>query len=45
VSPKVRPLPLPGFPPVPLGALWRGKTSALLQAFLDEIQLRAKRFQ
>jgi DNA-binding transcriptional LysR family regulator len=45
LSPKVRPLPLPGFPPVPLGALWRGKTSALLQAFLDEIQLRAKRFQ
>ena len=45
LSPKVRPVPLPGFPPVPLGALWRGKTSALLQAFLDEIQLRAKRFQ
>ena len=44
MSPKVRSLPLPGFPPVPLGALWRGKTSALLQAFLDEIQLRAKRF-
>jgi DNA-binding transcriptional LysR family regulator len=43
ISPKVRPMPLPDFAPVTLGALWRGKTSALLQAFLDEIQLRAKR--
>jgi len=25
------------------GALWQGKTSALLQIFLDELQLRAKR--
>jgi DNA-binding transcriptional LysR family regulator len=31
------------FPPVTIGALWRGKTSALLKAFLDELQLRAKR--
>jgi DNA-binding transcriptional LysR family regulator len=45
VSPRVRLVPLPDFPPVVLGALWRGKTSALLQAFLDEIQLRAKRFE
>jgi DNA-binding transcriptional LysR family regulator len=44
ISPRVRVLPLAGFPPVPLGVIWRGKTSALLQAFLDEIQLRAKRF-
>jgi len=43
-SPHVRVLPLPDFAPVILGALWRGKTSALLQAFLDELQLRAKRF-
>ena len=42
--PTVRRLPLPDFAPVVLGALWRGKTSALLQAFLDEFQLRAKRF-
>lgn len=42
-SPEVRALPLPGFAPVVVGALWRGKTSALLQAFLDELQLRAKR--
>ena len=42
-SPKVRVLPLPDFAPVVLGALWRGKTTALLQVFLDEMQLRAKR--
>ena len=40
---NVRALPLPDFSPVVMGALWRGKTSALLQAFLDELQLRAKR--
>jgi DNA-binding transcriptional LysR family regulator len=37
------PLPKSDFAPVVVGALWRGKTSALLQAFLDELQLRAKR--
>ena len=36
LSPNVRAVPLPDFAPVVLGALWRGKTSALLQAFLDE---------
>jgi DNA-binding transcriptional LysR family regulator len=44
LSPNVRAVPLPEFAPVVLGALWHGKTSALLQAFLDELQLRAKRF-
>jgi len=44
LSPNVRVVPLPDFTPVVLGAMWRGKTSALLQAFLDEMQLRAKRF-
>jgi len=43
-SPHVRVVPLPDFAPVILGVMWRGKTSALLQAFLDEFQLRAKRF-
>jgi DNA-binding transcriptional LysR family regulator len=43
ISPNVRVVPLPGFEPVVMGALWRGKTSAMLQAFLDELQLRAKR--
>jgi DNA-binding transcriptional LysR family regulator len=44
LSPRVRMVPLPDFAPVILGVLWRGKISALLQAFLDELQLRAKRF-
>jgi DNA-binding transcriptional LysR family regulator len=44
LSPNVRVVLLPDFAPVVLGVLWRGKTSALLQAFLDEFQLRAKRF-
>jgi DNA-binding transcriptional LysR family regulator len=44
LSPNVRAVPLPDFAPVVVGVLWRGKTSALLQAFLDELQLRAKRF-
>lgn len=44
LSPNVRALLLPDFTPVVLGAMWHGKTSALLQAFLDEMQLRAKRF-
>jgi DNA-binding transcriptional LysR family regulator len=43
ILPEVRTVPLPGFAPVIMGALWRGKTSALLQACLDELQLRAKR--
>ena len=43
--PGVRAILLPNdqFTPVVIGALWRGKTSALLQAFLDELRLRAKR--
>ena len=36
-------LPKSDFPPVIIGALWRGKPTALLQAFLDELRLRAKR--
>jgi DNA-binding transcriptional LysR family regulator len=39
---NVRALPLPGFPPAIIGALWRGKTTPLLQAFLAEAQGRAK---
>jgi DNA-binding transcriptional LysR family regulator len=42
LPPRVRALPLPGFAPVALGVLWRGKASALVEAFLNEIQLRAR---
>ena len=42
LPPNVRAVPLPDFPPVQIGALWRGKTTPLLQGFLDEMQRRAK---
>jgi DNA-binding transcriptional LysR family regulator len=45
LSPEVRSVPLPNFEPVVVGALWRGKPSALLQACLDEMQLRAKKLK
>jgi DNA-binding transcriptional LysR family regulator len=38
---QIRPVPLPDFPPVVVGALWRGKPKPLLQACLDEFQSRA----
>ncbi|PWU15237.1 MAG: LysR family transcriptional regulator [Verrucomicrobia bacterium] len=43
LCPAVRAISLPGFDPVHLGALWRGKPSTLVQAFLDEMQLRARK--
>ena len=43
LPPRLRALPLAGFPSVTLGALWRGRKTALLQTFLDELQLRATR--
>jgi DNA-binding transcriptional LysR family regulator len=43
LSPKIRAIPLPGFDPVVIGAMWRGRITPLLQAFLDELKLRAKR--
>jgi len=45
MSPKVRALPLPGFPPVILGALWRGKPSPPIRTLLDELQARARSLQ
>jgi DNA-binding transcriptional LysR family regulator len=42
LSPNVRVLPLPEFPPVTIGALWRGRTTPLLQSFFDEMQSRAR---
>jgi DNA-binding transcriptional LysR family regulator len=41
-TPNVRALPLPDFPPAVIGALWRGKTTPVLQAFLAEAQAHAK---
>ena len=43
VLPKnVRSLPLKQFPPALIGALWRGKSTPLLDAFLDMARQRAK---
>jgi len=39
---NVRALPLTDFPPAVIGALWRGKTTPVLQAFLAEAQVHAK---
>jgi DNA-binding transcriptional LysR family regulator len=41
-SAQVRILPLKDFPPLVIGALWRGKTTPLLQTFLDEAKARAR---
>jgi DNA-binding transcriptional LysR family regulator len=40
--PHVRALPLNGFSPVIVGALWRGRKTPLLEAFLKEVKLRAQ---
>jgi DNA-binding transcriptional LysR family regulator len=42
LSPKVRALPLDGFPPLVVGALWRGRKTLLIDVFLAEAQKRAK---
>ncbi len=42
LSPQVRSLPLPDFEPVTFGALWRGKPSPVIEAFLEAVKLRAK---
>jgi DNA-binding transcriptional LysR family regulator len=42
LSPKVRALPLNDFPPLVLGALWRGRKTLLIETFLAEAQKRAK---
>ena len=39
---NVRALPLKGFEPVELGAIWRGKLSPVYRGLLEEIQKRAK---
>src|ERR1041385_3358188 len=42
VSSNEKVLPLSAFSPVVLGALWRGKNTPLIQAFLKEMESRAK---
>ena len=42
LSPNVRALPLPGFPSVVIGVLWRGRTTPLMQSFFDEMKRRAR---
>ena len=42
LSPKIRAVPLGGFTPVTLAALWPGKLTPLIQAFLEELQRRAQ---
>ncbi len=42
LSPKVRAVPLPEFPLALVGALWRGKMTPLLAAFLEETNLRVR---
>jgi DNA-binding transcriptional LysR family regulator len=44
LSPAVRTLPLEGFPPLLIGALWRGRKTPLIDSFLTEAQKRAKQF-
>jgi DNA-binding transcriptional LysR family regulator len=44
LSPKVRALPLAGFPPLVIGAMWRGRKTPLIEIFLTEAQKRAKQF-
>ena len=39
---NVRMLPLPDFPPALIGALWRGKSTPLLAAFLEMARQRAQ---
>lgn len=42
LSPGVRALPLEGFDPVEMGALWRGKLLPVYKEFLAEMQRRVK---
>ena len=42
LSPKIREVPLDGFSPVTLAALWPGKLTPLIQAFVEELQRRAE---
>ena len=39
--PGLRVIPLPGFPPVVVGAAWAGKLSPIAQEFLAEVEIEA----
>ena len=41
-SSQIRTLPLPDFPPVTLGAIWRGKPTPLMQSLLNAMQERVQ---
>ena len=41
-NPLVRRLPLDGFPPVTIGAVWSGKLSPIARQFLAEVEAQAK---
>lgn len=45
LSPQVRKIELPDFEPVPLAALWRGKTTPLIDAFIEATHFRAKQLE
>jgi DNA-binding transcriptional LysR family regulator len=45
MSPKVRPLPLPGFAPVSIGVLWQGRPSPVVKLLLEELQAGARRMR
>ena len=42
LHPAVRALPLPGFQPVEVGAVWAGKLTAIGQEFLDKLVTYAR---
>lgn len=41
-NPQVRRIPLEGFPPVTMGAVWSGKLSPIARQFLTEVEAQAK---
>jgi len=41
-DPRVRRIPLDGFPPVTMGAVWVGKLSPIARQFLAEVETQAK---
>ncbi len=41
LSKQLKALPLPGFPPIKVGVMWRGKTNPVIDALLEELKKRA----